>query len=260
MSVLWSLCEPVQCVCTSHPLSLPVVFGWLGVSMPVSVGASSECVHSTSFVSVRGVWLVRCQYASQYGSQFCMCTSYPLSLSMVFGWLGVSMPISVWFSLTWLSAQHTSCFWSVSVMVRTVQATARFQDSEIIQKTLKMALRCILSVNSHLSGFKLSPGLTHAVILLVSLSVCWLMVSPSRSMFCASVQSIFLLFLRCVLLSLSVQQSLPGPVQIWSSTTLTHPDDWKYWSPQVQLSTPIFHCKMVARWTIKYTFTQSYTQ
>ena len=37
----------------------------------------------------------------------------------------------------------------------TFQATARFQDSDSFQKATKMALRCILSVNSHLSGFKL---------------------------------------------------------------------------------------------------------
>ena len=37
----------------------------------------------------------------------------------------------------------------------TFQAIARFQDSDISQKAIKMALRCNLSVNSHLSGFKL---------------------------------------------------------------------------------------------------------
>ena len=37
----------------------------------------------------------------------------------------------------------------------TFQATAGFQDSDICQKAIKMAWRCILSVNSHLSGFKL---------------------------------------------------------------------------------------------------------
>ena len=37
----------------------------------------------------------------------------------------------------------------------TFQATARFQCSDIFHKTIEMALNCILSVNSHLSGFKL---------------------------------------------------------------------------------------------------------
>ena len=36
----------------------------------------------------------------------------------------------------------------------TFQATARFQDSDILQKAFKMVLGCILSVNSHLSGFQ----------------------------------------------------------------------------------------------------------
>ena len=40
----------------------------------------------------------------------------------------------------------------------TFQATAGFQDSDVFQKAIKMSLRCILSVNSHLSGFKLKPG------------------------------------------------------------------------------------------------------
>ena len=31
------------------------------------------------------------------------------------------------------------------------QATAGFQDSEVFQKAMKMALKCSLSVNSHLS-------------------------------------------------------------------------------------------------------------
>ena len=35
----------------------------------------------------------------------------------------------------------------------TFQAAARFQDSNIFQKAIKMVLKCILSVNSHLSGF-----------------------------------------------------------------------------------------------------------
>ena len=39
----------------------------------------------------------------------------------------------------------------------TFQVTAGFQDSNIFKKAMKMALslRCILNVNSHLSGFKL---------------------------------------------------------------------------------------------------------
>ena len=46
----------------------------------------------------------------------------------------------------------------------TFQATAGFQDLDVFQKVLnlKMALRCILSVNSHLSGFRLKRGPTHA--------------------------------------------------------------------------------------------------
>ena len=35
----------------------------------------------------------------------------------------------------------------------TFQATTGFQDSDFIQKAVKIALRCILRVNSHLSGF-----------------------------------------------------------------------------------------------------------
>ena len=42
-----------------------------------------------------------------------------------------------------------------------IQATAGFQDSDILQKAVKMALRCILSVNYHLSGVKILPGPTH---------------------------------------------------------------------------------------------------
>ena len=37
----------------------------------------------------------------------------------------------------------------------TFQATARFEDLDIFQKATKMALRCTLSMNSNLSGFKL---------------------------------------------------------------------------------------------------------
>ena len=37
----------------------------------------------------------------------------------------------------------------------TIQATARFQDSDFFRKAVKMVLRCILSVIFHLSGFKL---------------------------------------------------------------------------------------------------------
>ena len=40
-------------------------------------------------------------------------------------------------------------------MVGTFQVTASFQDSDIFQKATKMFLRCILIVNSDLSGFKL---------------------------------------------------------------------------------------------------------
>ena len=44
-----------------------------------------------------------------------------------------------------------------SKMGGTFHVAARFQDSDIciIQKAIKMVLRCILSVVSHLSGFKL---------------------------------------------------------------------------------------------------------
>ena len=40
-----------------------------------------------------------------------------------------------------------------------------FQSSDIFQKAIKMALGSILSVNSHLSGFKLEPGLTHKMVM-----------------------------------------------------------------------------------------------
>ena len=49
----------------------------------------------------------------------------------------------------WVSSQWEQC------MDGTSQATAWFHDSDIFQKAVKMALGCILSVNSHLSGFKL---------------------------------------------------------------------------------------------------------
>ena len=39
------------------------------------------------------------------------------------------------------------------LVVDWAQATAGFQDSDIFQKALKMALRCILSVNSPKLGF-----------------------------------------------------------------------------------------------------------
>ena len=42
-----------------------------------------------------------------------------------------------------------------------LQATTEFQDSDIFQKAIEMTFRCILSVNSHLSGFRLQPGPTH---------------------------------------------------------------------------------------------------
>ena len=44
---------------------------------------------------------------------------------------------------------------------RTFQATARFQDSDIFQKAIKMVLMCILSVNYHFSRVKLYSGPTH---------------------------------------------------------------------------------------------------
>ena len=53
-----------------------------------------------------------------------------------------------------LLAKHKSCCGCIS-MGGTFQATARFQDSGIFQRAIKMAFRCILSVNYHLSGFKL---------------------------------------------------------------------------------------------------------
>ena len=37
----------------------------------------------------------------------------------------------------------------------TSQAAAGFLDSDIFQRAIKMALRCSLSTNSHISGFKL---------------------------------------------------------------------------------------------------------
>ena len=46
----------------------------------------------------------------------------------------------------------------------TFQATAGFQGSVSFQKAIKMVLRCNLSVNSRLSGFKLEPGPTHAYV------------------------------------------------------------------------------------------------
>ena len=45
--------------------------------------------------------------------------------------------------------------WRKYYMGGASQATVRFQDSDIFQKAIKMALRCILGMNSHLSGFKL---------------------------------------------------------------------------------------------------------
>ena len=45
----------------------------------------------------------------------------------------------------------------------TFQATGGFQVSDFFQKVIKMTLRCILSVNSHLSGFKLPHGPTRDI-------------------------------------------------------------------------------------------------
>ena len=42
----------------------------------------------------------------------------------------------------------------IVVMGGTFQATVEFLDSSIVQKLMKMALICILSVNSHCSGFR----------------------------------------------------------------------------------------------------------
>ena len=58
------------------------------------------------------------------------------------------------------------CFWS---FFRTPEANSvsdffPLKDSDILQKAVKMALRYILSVNSHLTGFKLSPGPTMALV------------------------------------------------------------------------------------------------
>ena len=46
-------------------------------------------------------------------------------------------------------------------MVGTFLATARFQDSRFFQEAIEMALRCILRVIFHLSGFKLEPWPAH---------------------------------------------------------------------------------------------------
>ena len=43
----------------------------------------------------------------------------------------------------------------------TFQATARFQGSDIFQKAYKIALRCVLSVHSHLSGVRLYLTWSH---------------------------------------------------------------------------------------------------
>ena len=40
---------------------------------------------------------------------------------------------------------------------------SQFQNSDIFQKAVNMAYRSILSVNSHLPGFKLEPGPAHAM-------------------------------------------------------------------------------------------------
>ena len=58
-------------------------------------------------------------------------------------------------------------FWSGSrwiCMGGTIQATAGFQGSDFFLKAIKMFLRCILSVISHLSNFILLPGLTHEYV------------------------------------------------------------------------------------------------
>ena len=64
-------------------------------------------------------------------------------------------------STAWLVAEAITCvcsgpwFGGKNLMVGTFQATAGFQDSDIFQKAIKMVFRCVLSVISHLSGFKL---------------------------------------------------------------------------------------------------------
>ena len=46
----------------------------------------------------------------------------------------------------------------------TVPDKARFQDSDVFQKAIKMVLKCILNVILHHSGFKLLPSPTHAKV------------------------------------------------------------------------------------------------
>ena len=46
----------------------------------------------------------------------------------------------------------------VKSMDETFQATAGFQDSDFFHKAVKMVLRCILSMISHLQDSNLAPG------------------------------------------------------------------------------------------------------
>ena len=50
-------------------------------------------------------------------------------------------------------------------MVGTFQATAGFQDSDFLQDTIKVVLRCTLNVISYLSGFRLLPCPTNKSVL-----------------------------------------------------------------------------------------------
>ena len=66
------------------------------------------------------------------------------------GWSGFGEGRGTLLIERWWSDVHMLHMW-----VGLFQAAAGFQDSDIFQEAIEMVLRCILSVNSHLSGFKL---------------------------------------------------------------------------------------------------------
>ena len=53
-------------------------------------------------------------------------------------------------------------------MVGTIQATARFQDSNFFQKAIKMVLTGILNVIFPLSGFRFLPSHTHDIVCIIT--------------------------------------------------------------------------------------------
>ena len=111
--------------------------------------------------------------------------------------------------LVFLQPYSVCKFWNqaVSYMCGTFQATAGFQDSNSFQRAIRMGLRWVFSVISHLSGFKHQPGPTHAVMniyLIESRGFCLFIVTiitfppPSLCFFFFFSHLILMLFSCCI--------------------------------------------------------------